>query len=244
MFDNVMRKKSLAYGGGIIFDKAGPASKFGLSADFTYRIRFTNRSTLAFGMKSALDIFQVSLSDLTTPSQHYGQQDDVFSNNQKGVLLPNIGFGVYYFKKNHFLGLSIPKMISNKLSKNGSVASNMLAGKQEPTLYLIGGKIFKISQDFRIQPNAIIKAERGAPISIGVFANAIFAQKFTTGLFMHYRENVGMLLQWQINKQFKIGYSIDMPTTKMLTVNYGSHEITFSYSLESSKNSFSYPHYF
>jgi hypothetical protein len=60
-------------------------------------------------------------------------------NNEKGLLLPNIGFGAYYFKKDYFIGVSAPKMFRLKMEKRSSPLFDELSGRQEPTIFLMGG---------------------------------------------------------------------------------------------------------
>lgn len=244
MFDKALKNDDFAVGGGMIYDKAGPASLFGISADFAYRARLTNRATLSFGMKASLDMYQVSLSDLALTSEHYGQVDDFFINNQKGVMLPNIGFGAYYFKRDQFIGVSIPRMIRNKLEKKGTLNYLALDGRQEPTIYIMAGKIYKINRDVKFQPNVLIKGEWGAPLSLGLFTNFLLMDQFTVGAFCHFKENMGLLFQWQMDKKLKVGYSVDFPTNAIIATNFGSHEITFTYGIATQKKRIVYPRYF
>jgi type IX secretion system PorP/SprF family membrane protein len=243
-FDTPLKKNELAVGGSVFFDKLGPISTIGVVGNFAYRTRLSNRATLSWGASVSLDVYQANLMDLTLTSDYYGQQDDAFLYNVKGLLLPNVGFGAYYFKKDHFIGISSPKMIRPKLEKRNSPLYDVMVGRQEPTIYLMGGKIFKINKDYQLQPSMLVRAVWNAPMSIGFYGNMIMFKDFNVGVFYHFRETVGLMGQWQINKQTKVGYSFDMPTSVLIRNNWGSHELAVNYVLATKKKRIVYPRYF
>lgn len=243
-FDMPLKKHEFAIGGTMMLDKAGPASKFGLSVDFAYRIRLSNRGTLSFGAKASFEMLQVNLVDLNLISEYYGVMDEAFMNNANGVALPNIGWGVYYFDRTSFLGVSMPKMILNKLERRGTEQYTLLRGRQIPTFNLMAGKVWKINKKMKIQPNFVMRGVWGAPLSVGLYGNVIFLEQLTAGLFCHFGENIGLLGQWQVNKQLKVGYSVDVPTNALIRTGFGSHEILVQYAMATKKKRIVYPRYF
>ncbi len=243
-FDMPLKKNELAVGGNLFFDKLGPTSRIGLYGDFAYRTRLSNRATLSWGATVSLDVYQANLTDLTLSSDYYNQQDDAFANNVKGLLLPNAGFGAYYFKKDHYIGLSCPKMIRPKLEKRNSPLYDVMVGRQEPTIFLMGGKQFKVNKDLQLQPSVLVRAVWNSPLSVGLYGNAILFKDFNVGIFYHFRENLGLMGQWQINKQTKVGYSFDFATNQLIKTNWGSHELTLNYVLSTKKKRIVYPRYF
>lgn len=243
-FDTPLKKNELAAGGIFIHDRVGPTTRLGLVADFAYRTRLSNRATLSWGAQASMDLYQVNLTDLVLASDYYGLQDDAFMTNTKGLLIPNVGFGAYYHKKDHFIGVSCPKILRPKLEKKSSPAYGLLNGREEPTIYLMGGKQFKVNKDLFLIPSLLVRTQWNAPMSLGLYANAIYMKNFNGGIFFHYRENVGMMFQWQIDKQFKVGYSFDVPMNALIKNNFGNHEITVNYAISSSKKRIVYPRYF
>jgi len=243
-FDTPLKKNELAAGGILIHDRVGPTSRFGLTGDFAYRTRLSNRATISWGVQASIDVFQMNLTDLVLASDYHNQQDEAFMQNTRGLLVPNVGFGAYYHKKDHFIGISCPKMLRPRLEKKSSSAYSLLNGREEPTIYLMGGKQFKVNKDLFIIPSMLVRGEWNAPMSIGIYANATYLKNFSGGLFYHYREQVGLMFQWQIDKQFKVGYSFDVPTNILIRNNWGSHELIVNYALASSKKRIVYPRYF
>lgn len=245
-----LKKNQLAIGAVISHDKIGPSSESTLQGDLAYRLRLSNRATLSFGAKVSVGLYQVRLADLELSSDYYnllGRDvpfDESFAYNTSGVILPNIGFGAYYYKKNYFLGVSAPKMIPTKLEKKSSELYSLLEGTTQPTLYLQGGYLFDIDTDFKLQPTGLIKITPYAPISIGAFVNAIFIEKIRVGLFYHLKETGGAIVQYQLNDQIRVGYSVDVAANKMISTNFGSHEVMFNYLFNYRRKRVIYPRYF
>ncbi|MFN8776733.1 MAG: PorP/SprF family type IX secretion system membrane protein [Flavobacteriales bacterium] len=243
-FDTPLKEDEFAAGGTMMFDKVGPQTRYAFTADFAYRTRLTNRATLCFGAKATAEIYQANLTDLSLTSDFTGGIDDSFLNNTRGVFLPNIGFGAYYHKRDHYVGLSVPRVIRNKLEKPGTAEFELLAGRQEPSLIITAGKIWKVNKQVQVQPNVVIRSIWGAPMSIGAFFNVIMMKQFTAGVYSHIGENAGALFQWQVNKQIRVGYSFDVATNQLISTNFGSHELVASYMIPTRKKKIVYPRYF
>lgn len=243
-FDTPLKKNELAAGGMFVHDRVGPTSRIGLTANFAYRVKLTNRATLSWGAQVSADMYQANLTELKLTGDYYGLTDDAFMNNTKGLILPNIGFGAYYHKKTHFLGISCPKMLRPKMEKKSNPAFALLDGRQEPTIYLMGGQSFKVNKDLNIIGSALLRTQWNAPMSFGIYANAVYLKNFNIGMYYHIREVFGLMFQWQIDPQFRIGYSADVPTSALLKQSWGSHELAVSFALASSKKRIVYPRYF
>jgi type IX secretion system PorP/SprF family membrane protein len=243
-FDTPLKKNELAAGGGLMHDKLRPTSRLGLSGYFAYRTRLSNRATISWGATASVQLYQANLTDLALTSDFYGQNDEAFMYNTKGLLIPNLGFGAYYFKKDHFIGLSSPSLIRPKLEKRSNPVYEMLNGRYEPTIYLMGGKIFKVDKDLSIQGSALFRGTFNSPLSLGFYANALYMKNYNLGIFYHFKENLGLSFQWQIDKQLKVGYSFDIATSTLIKTNYGSHELAVNYALPTKKKRIVYPRYF
>ena len=242
--DAPLKKDELAVGSILSFDKLGPQSTLGANLSMAYRMRLTNRAVLSFGAAATVELYQAKLTELALTSDYYGQQDDDFMYNVRNLVLPNAGFGVYYYKKTHFIGLSVPKLLRNKLVNKTSDLYNLLNGRQEPTAYFCAGQIFKVNRELKLQPNVLAKGQWGAPLSVGAHINAIIFDQFNVGAFFYYQEAAGMMFQWQIDPQLKFGYSMDLPVNQLIRAGIGSHEIAVTYTMATRRRRIIYPRYF
>lgn len=243
-FDMPLPKDEMAVGGTLTFDKIGPTSQLSLQSDFAYRFQMSRRSYVSFGLKGGLDLYQTNLTDLDLISKYEGGQDDFFISNPKGVLLPNLGFGGMYYDRNTFFGVSIPRILRNQLDKKNSDAWMLMEGTQEPTVYLMGGKLFKIDRDYAFQPTMTVKATKNAPVSVGVYANLYIRKALRLGVFYHYNEIAGAIVQYEYGRRWKFGYSVDVAASRFITTNLGSHELLVSYVLTNKRKRIVYPRYF
>jgi hypothetical protein len=130
------------------------------------------------------------------------------------------------------------------MEKKSNPAYALLDGRQEPTIYLMGGKQFKVNKDLYIIGSSLIRTQWNAPMSFGLYANAVYLKNFNFGMYYHIREVFGLMFQWQMDNQFRIGYSADIPTSTLLRQSLGSHELALSYAIASSKKRIVYPRYF
>lgn len=243
-FDMPLKKDELAIGSTLIHDRIGPTTRLGITLDFAYRARLSNRATLAFGLKGGIDLYQNNLTDLALTSDYYNQVDEAFMYNTNGLMLPNAGFGLYYYKKDHFISLSVPKFLRNELELKGSTPFELLDGRQEPTLHLMAGKVWKINRQVKFQPNIAVRAVANAPVSLALYANVILYDQFIIGGFYSVQEVAGVIFQWQVDKKIRVGYAVDVPVSTLIRTNLGSHEIIASYTLSTKRKRIVYPRYF
>jgi type IX secretion system PorP/SprF family membrane protein len=243
-FEAPTQTDELALGGSLMYDKIGPSNEASLSLDVAYRLRLRNRATLSFGGKGTLGLFQANLVDVDLTSDYYGEEDELYMYNPKAVFLPNVGFGAYYYNDDYYISLSSPKMIRNKLERKNSLMYELLEGRTEPTIYLAGGYNFKINREFKLQPNLMAKGTINAPMSIGAYVAVIYMDELTAGLFYNFKEMAGLIVQWQFDPKWKIGYSGDVATSELIGTNYGSHELMVNYSFSGRRKRIVYPRYF
>jgi type IX secretion system PorP/SprF family membrane protein len=85
-----------------------------------------------------------------------------------------------------------------------------------------------VSENVKIKPSILAKYIRNSPFEIDL--NAIVYFKIL-GIGYSYRSNDAMvfLATVNINKQFSVGYSYDLTTSKLSTYVRGSHEIMLKY---------------
>lgn len=239
-FNTALNKDEIALGATLMNDKIGPSNQMSFSADFAYRFKLTNRSTLAFGLKGTASLYQAKLAEL----ELINPEDELYLTNSSNVFLPNVGFGAFFYRKDFFIGLSVPKMLKNKMETHKNPEVGTMAATTKPTAYLMGGMIWTLNREVKFNPTVMIKGTEGAPLSAGVFANFIFWDKWRAGAFYNYKEVAGAVVQWQINHQFRLGYSFDVATNEMIATNLGSHELMLNYRFRFRRSRIVYPRYF
>ena len=206
-------------------DKIGPSNTSSFYFDFSYKIRITEKAKLAFGLKGGLNYRLTDLNGLTVKQAN----DPVFQSDLESELLPNFGFGLYYFTDNYYVGISIPRLLENDFKTNSVSGSTDLASEKKH-YFLIGGAVFNLNEDFKVKPTTFIKVTAGAPIEADLTALVYFRDKIWFGPMLRTGDAVGALVGIYITNQLAVGYSFDWSIANTtFKYNGGSHEIMIRY---------------
>jgi type IX secretion system PorP/SprF family membrane protein len=234
-----LRNESISLGGTIINDAFGPVKQTGIYIDGSYRIFMGNRR-LAFGIKGGLNLFSANLLDLNP----LVEDDASFAANIANKPLPNFGAGVMYYTRRWYVGASVPKLLSNKLLTGDLPDYSGVSNKETPHAFLIAGAVFDMNLYTKFKPTVLIKAVNGAPIAAEVTGQFLFYDKFWAGVMYRWQDAAGVLLQYEINRMFKVGYAFDYSLSDIRKYSDGSHEIMLGFDLNRGRIGDVSPRYF
>jgi len=193
--------------------------------DFAYKFQVSEKGKLSLGLKAGMNIMQGNLSSLSLDNQ----SDQAFSSNIQSALLPNFGFGAYYSTTQWYAGLSIPKLLENNYDNNTATGSTNLGGEKRH-YYLIGGAVFSLNDKFKLKPTTFLKVTKSAPLEADLTGMIIYKDLIEGGLMFRTGDAVGVLLGYNVNNQFRLGYSFDWSyTNTTFKYNGGSHELMLRY---------------
>ncbi len=224
--------ESVGVGLTAVRDVIGPLSQTMFYGDFSYSLRLTEKSKLAFGLKAGLNLINSSISTLQTTQTGDQNLIDVRSR-----INPNFGFGIYYHTPKFFAGLSTPKLIEQSLD---GTASN----KEKRHYFGIVGAVIPVNSSWKIRPTSQVKATIGAPISIDLSVAGIYQDKIWFGSMYRLNAAFGVFAQYQISPSFRIGLASDFSTTQIRKYNYGTYEFLLSYDFSFNKQGIRSPRYF
>lgn len=232
-----LKRESISLGGSIINDRHGPVKQTMLYADVSYRI-FMDKSKLAFGLKGGVNMYRADLLSLNPLESN----DPVFGANVSGKTLPNFGFGMMWYSKRHYVGISAPKLLQNKLIN--SVSPSFDRNSESRHFFLMAGMVFDLNYYVKFKPSFIVKAVDGAPLSADVTANFLFYDRFWAGLMYRWEDAAGALIQYEVNRTFRIGYSYDYTLSDISNYSSGTHEIMIGLDLGRKPEADVSPRYF
>jgi type IX secretion system PorP/SprF family membrane protein len=225
--------ESVGLGLTAVRDVIGPLSQTMFYGDFSYSLKLTKTSKLAFGLKAGLNLINSQTSTLSTT-----QSGDVnLMNNMRNRVNPNFGFGMYYHSPRFFAGISTPKLIEQSIDGTET-------NKEKRHYFAIVGAVLPVSKDWKIRPSSQLKATVGAPMSIDFSVTGIYSDKIWFGSMYRLNAAYGVFAQYQINPQFRIGVASDFSTTKIRKYNYGTFEVLLSYDFRYNKQGIRSPRYF
>jgi len=157
------------------------------------------------------------------------RNDPAFIADVRSNILPNFGFGMYYYTDKFYAGVSIPRLLENDFKTNSTSGGTDLASEKRH-YFLILGSVFKLTEQIKLKPTGFLKIANGAPIEGDVTASFIFNDKFWLGGMYRTGDAVGLLAGLNVTDQLSLGYSFDWSFVNTTMVyNGGSHEIMLRY---------------
>jgi len=234
-----LRLRSLGLGLSVIDDRIGPSRSGSYFVDFAYRIQVTKTARLAFGLKAGGNTMRMDLADVSGTNAN----DPVYQRSFNGGFSPNFGFGLFYWSRKGYVGLSTPKLLKEQFV-GATETGDVRLYTQQLHYFLTAGYVFPLSKEVKFKPSLLLKAVGGAPLSADLSANFLFMERFWSGMAYRTSGDVAMILSYQATDQLRAGYSYDMTTSALMGQQGGSHEIMLSYDLAFTKRMLRSPRYF
>lgn len=212
-------KQNMAVGFSLLADKIGPTRQTGIYGDYAYRIRTSDETHLSFGLKGGINLYQADLASLTTVDP------DAANVNVSSKAMPNFGFGLFWHSPRYYVGLSLPKLMQNEVDAGATMA----LAPERRHLFLIAGYVLDLNRSLRFKPSIMLRQVSGAPLSLDLNANFLLRDRIWLGGMYRVGNSIGVLAQYQVNDQFRVGYAFDLTTNRLGAYNGGTHEVMLNY---------------
>ena len=224
-YNTSIENKNVGIGLSVMSDKIGPMKQTGFYFDYSYFLQVSNKFKLGMGLKGGVSFYRANLSDLITIDP-----DPIFDNDIYENFLPNVGVGFYLFSDDSYIGISVPRLIENKITRED--VSTEYVNTQKLHLYVVGGHTFDLSSDFQLKPSTMLKWVSNAPVSFDINALFGFREQFWLGAMYRFDAAYGVIAQFNPTPKMTIGYSYDITISDLNGFDKGSHEIMFSYDID------------
>jgi len=225
-FHSPLKNDKIALGLMAQFMKYGVTKSTSIFADYAYHIKL-KKGKLSFGLKAGVDLSNTDYTGLILNDP----DDPVFKTNEKALVLPNVGTGVYYFSDRFYAGLSIPSFLNYRRTSNGSVVPYHSFSQYE--FLFSAGALISISPAFKFKPSVLIDyslQNTRKLTQLDINGNFIIADLIWVGGSWRVSEQVAVgIIQAQINQQIMIGLSYDYPFGRMTSYSKGSTEFVLRY---------------
>jgi type IX secretion system PorP/SprF family membrane protein len=225
-FHSPLKNDKVALGLMAQFMKYGVTKSTSIFGDYAYHIKL-KKGKLSFGLKAGVDISNTDYTGLILNDP----DDPVFKTNEKALVLPNVGTGVYYFSEKFFAGLSIPSFLNYRRTSNGS-AVPYHSFSQYDFLFSTGALI-PITSGLKFKPSLLVDyslQNTRKLTQLDINGNFIIADLIWIGGSWRVSEQVAVgILQAQINQQLMFGLSYDYPFGRMNSYSKGSTEFVLRY---------------
>jgi type IX secretion system PorP/SprF family membrane protein len=217
--DGRIADKNMGLGLILLHDKIGVTRQNTAIINYSYQIKTGAKSKLALGINAGVSQFSAKLTDLTV-----WDQDNVFQNDLTSQLLPRFGVGVYHYGKNHYVGLSIPTLFAYQKDMNFNFDLSRSSFLRRHYL-LTAGYVFETSKDIKIKPSILLKYVQNAPLQADLNLSAVYKDMYWIGVSYRTYDALAIILEYQTNSYFRIGYAYDVTLSKLRNYSSGSHEI-------------------
>ena len=220
--------EKIEVGFSLINDNIGDVVKENnLYADFAYKLNLEEHGNLSFGLKAGVTFFDVNFNGFVLESGDIFSDPDFAENINQSYF--NIGAGVYYNTDNYYIGLSVPTILNAKhLDRN----NGKYQGTEQSHVFLTGGYVYEINEEFKLKPGFMTKIVKGSPITLDVTANVLYQNKIEFGLGYRINDAFSGMVNVRATPELRVGYAYDHTISNLGPFSSGSHELFILYDLD------------
>ncbi len=191
--------------------------------DFSYGVRTSQEGTLSFGLKAGGRLITTDLNKL----RYYQpglDANNAESTNQK--FAPNIGVGAYYYTRDFYVGISVPRVLTTDYFDVDNGSTTYLA-KDNLRYYGIIGWVNKLGRGWKFKPALLVNTSNGEPVNVDLSANFMYEDTYIIGASYRWNTAVSVLTGVQLSKNLLVGLAYDRETTALggTQFNNGTFEI-------------------
>lgn len=190
---------------------------------YSYNIRFP-KSTLAMGLQTGFNMLGADFSDLDLQNP-----DDASFNAFLREVKPNFGTGIYYNRKNFFVGFSVPFILNNSVATTFEGLLNEITERRY--YYLRSGAIFPLngSKNVKINPSILLRSQEGQALSLDINAAFIFYDALSAGASVRSGDSFITFIDLKLSEKFHFAYSYDWTQSDLAIFSNGTHEFMLNY---------------
>jgi len=215
----------------MINDKTGSFNRFTAYGTYAYHLGLSPTTNLAAGFSAGITRVSIDRSKNDFGGGDPSDPAVANINGEINKIKPDIGFGLWLYSSNYFIGLSGQQIIPQNLTFADDAAV-ITSGRLIPHVFLTGGYRFLMSEDVNAVPSLMVKYIRGSSNNdFQVEANLKLQYRDRLWIGGSYRHQDGFAAMAGINvgNTFNVGYAYDFTTTQLNTVSRGTHEIVLGF---------------
>ncbi len=218
-------KQHLGIGAGVLYDQIGVGKHASGYINIAGRLLFP-KNVLALGVQTSFGGQSEHYEDLKNVPDLAG---DNLLVSEPMKFIPNMGFGLYFYSRNYYIGFSVPRVLNNNYIENQNKRFNF----SDWTYYFNAGYVFEVSPDFSIMPSAMLKVTQGVGPQLNVSALALCWNTLWLGADYRTDNSLSPMVGVQLNKYFRLNYSYEIQLDSRRRTSLGaSHEISLMYTFD------------
>jgi type IX secretion system PorP/SprF family membrane protein len=219
-----LKSRKVGIGFSLINDKIGVTNRTDAYGSYAYHLKVGERGKFSMGLQAGVSYYNARLSDLI----YWDKNDPVFAEEVQTNLLPNAGVGVYYYERKFYAGLSVPHLLSYDPQKSLSFEVEKVP-HQVRHYFFSSGYVAEVNDDFKIKPSVLVKYVPDTPVEFDINCNVLLANTFWIGASYRTGDAIVGIIEYQITRKMRLGYSYDATISDIRNHSSGSHEIMLGY---------------
>lgn len=221
----------------LTLDKVGVTKQTMAYATYAYHIPVSENGKVSVGAQVGATYYQSKFNDLNIVTQ--GNVQDAAFAGSDSRMLPNLGIGAFYYTRKTYIGISLPTLINNKWNNR----NDLVRSTQERHYFATAGHVIDINPDLKLKPNILLRWVEGGPFQYDLNANCLIKDVVWAGISYRMQDSIDALFEWYVNDQLSIGYSYGYPTSKIASIQSGTHEVIINFRVDRGKHTFKSPRY-
>lgn len=219
----------------VVNDKTGSFNRFSANLTYAYHLGLTPTTNLAGGFSAGFTNVSIDRTkhDFTGNGDPIDPATGASLSGELNRLRPDIGFGLWLYSKNYFLGVSAQQIIPQKLAFTDDAAF-LTKGKLVPHIFLTAGYRFLVGEDFNVIPSVMVKYIKGSSdfdMQPELNIKAQYRDLLWLGGSYRYQNGYAAMAGMNIGNTMNVGYAYDFTTTALNTVSKGTHEFLVGFTI-------------
>jgi len=214
----------------LVFDRIGVNQLFDASIDYAFSLRMSRESILTFGISAMVQSVDSRYGDL----ENITQNDPIYNTELPSHIAPNFKLGAFYFTKDYYIGIAVPKFLDNYLDEDFNPRSKFQFS--ELHLFINAGYKYKWSHNWDLYASTMIKYIKGTTPYLDLTGQTVYKKKISLGLSFRSTKEIMTMLTYSISKELRIGYSYENGFNDFSRNQEGSHEIMLIFELGEKNN--------
>jgi type IX secretion system PorP/SprF family membrane protein len=212
--------KNIGLGLKIINQSSGAISQTTTMATFAYHIKL-GTGRLAFGISAGFLNNRFNWGKATFKDQI----DQVQTSGTVNSFAPTFDFAGYYYAPTWYAGFQFANLNQPEYKTiQDGINKNYL------NYNFIAGKAFVFSKKIVFKPSVLLQGTKGAFIG-EINLSLLFNESFWVGITYRTNCELSLILEYNFNQKFRIGYSYDYSFKSIQTKIAGSNEIFLGYDI-------------
>lgn len=217
----------------IINDRTGSFNRFSANATYAYHLGLSPTTNLSAGFSAGITNVSIDRTkhNFDGAGDPFDPATGISLSGQLNKIRPDLGFGMWLYSKDYFIGLSAQQIIPQKLTFVDDAAI-IQKGRLIPHVFLTAGYRFLAGEDFNVIPSVMVKYIKGSSklnMQPELNVKLQYRDDLWIGGSYRYQNGYAAMAGFNAGNLFNIGYAYDFTTTALNTVSKGTHELVVGF---------------